>query len=146
MNRTSLRTVLALVVGVALCFIPISESSSKTLWLAWDPNPPGENVIGYKVYEGAKSRFDASFAGYESERDVGNVTACLLDVSDGETRYAAVVAYNKDAVRSGYSEEVAISPSGPGVSAGGTSAEASSSGGGGAGGGCFVETLTTGYL
>ena len=35
-----------------------SASASNTIPFAWTPNPPSENVTGYRLYYGTKSRFD----------------------------------------------------------------------------------------
>lgn len=74
--------------------------------IAWDPNPPEEQVTGYSVYYGAISRTMPGFTSYDGQIDVGNVTLVTLDIPK---RYIAVVAYNAYGLRSDYSKELDLS-------------------------------------
>jgi type IV pilus assembly protein PilY1 len=68
--------------------------------LAWDPNVEPD-VAGYKIYYGT------SFRSYTGSVDVGNVTSyTLTGLSQGQTYYIAITAYNKSGSESGYSMEV----------------------------------------
>jgi len=68
--------------------------------LAWDANTESD-LAGYKVYYGSGSR------SYGSSIDVGKVTAhTLTGLTEGQTYYIAVTAYNKSYSESGYSNEV----------------------------------------
>lgn len=79
--------------------------------IAWDPNPPEENVTGYLVYWGAASRYSDGWTAYENELDVGNVTESPpITVPDDRFTWFAVKAYNAAGLRSDYSAEVYVSP------------------------------------
>ncbi len=81
---------------------------AREITVAWDPNPPQENVTGYVLCFDTVSQADPSFSGYANEVDVGSVTeAPLVLPDDGATYYIAVVAYNASGLRSDYSQEVA---------------------------------------
>lgn len=132
MRHPWLRFVFLAGVPVVFSLITPSRCCSKTVWLAWDPNPPEENVVGYRVYKGPVSRFDPAFASYGPEQDVGDVTKCPIEVPDAPVDFfAAVVAYNAYGLQSDYSEEVTISSSTP---------EGGSASSGGGGGRCFLRT------
>jgi hypothetical protein len=53
-------------------FIPISGALAASITLAWDPNPPEDEVAGYVVYYGKTS------GSYTGVVDVGNMTTCTL--------------------------------------------------------------------
>ncbi|MDH4220893.1 MAG: fibronectin type III domain-containing protein, partial [Candidatus Aminicenantes bacterium] len=78
--------------------------------LAWDANTE-TNLAGYKIYYGTSSK---SYAG---SVDVGNATAYdLTGLTEGQTYYIAVTAYNTSNSESGYSSEVsgvALEPAPP---------------------------------
>ena len=68
--------------------------------LAWDPNNEPD-VAGYKIYYGTSSK------SYSGSVDVGNVTSHTLSgLTQGQTYYVAVTAYNSSGSESGYSSEV----------------------------------------
>jgi len=68
--------------------------------LAWDPNTEPD-LAGYKVYYGPASGM------YGSPIDVANVTTyTLTGLTQGQTYYAAVKAYDRSNNESGYSNEV----------------------------------------
>lgn len=68
--------------------------------LAWDSNTESD-LAGYKVYYGATSRNYSMFI------DVGKVnTYTVTGLTDGNTYYFAVTAYNTSNVESAYSSEV----------------------------------------
>ena len=68
--------------------------------LQWDANTEPD-LKGYKVYYGVATR------NYEYSIDVGNVTTYLLTgLTEGQTYYIAVTAYDSDNNESGYSNEV----------------------------------------
>jgi type IV pilus assembly protein PilY1 len=68
--------------------------------LAWDANTES-NIAGYKVYYGTSSR------SYSGSVDVGNETTFnLTGLTEGQTYFIAVTAYNTLNKESGYSSEV----------------------------------------
>ncbi len=84
-----------------------SADAATSVTLAWDPNPPGENVIGYVIHYGQTSRSAPGFSGYASSVDVGNQTqGTVAGLDETKDHYFAVVAYNAQQVRSDYSLEV----------------------------------------
>ncbi|MHB8767186.1 MAG: InlB B-repeat-containing protein, partial [Deferrisomatales bacterium] len=87
---------------------------ARTATLAWDPNPPAENVTGYVVHYGTQSRAAPGFVKYGAEVDVGNVTQYAVTFPDpSAVYYLAVVAYNQLGLRSDYSAEVVSAPPAP---------------------------------
>jgi hypothetical protein len=84
-----------------------SADAATSVTLAWDPNPPAENVVGYVIHYGQTSRSAPGFAGYSSSVDVGNQTqGTVAGLDETKDHYFAVVAYNAQQVRSDYSLEV----------------------------------------
>ena len=72
--------------------------------IAWDPNTETD-LAGYKVYVGT------SPGTYTQTIDVGNVTTFTIsDLTDGETYYVALTAYDIFANESGSSTEVSSTP------------------------------------
>jgi fibronectin type 3 domain-containing protein len=68
--------------------------------LAWDANTEPD-VAGYKIYYGTSSK------SYTGSVDVGNVTSyTLTGLTQGQTYYIAVTAYNTSGSESNYSGEV----------------------------------------
>lgn len=104
------RTACALVVTI----LAHGLASAKTVTVAWDPNPPEENVTGYVVHYGTSSRATPGFTAYDSQVDAGNVTQQDLDLPDSTaTYYIAVTAYNGQGLNSDYSAEITSVPEGP---------------------------------
>jgi len=94
-----------------LFFLLISEFAfAAQIKLAWDVNTESD-LAGYKVYYGTSSK------SYVGSTDVGNVTAfTLTGLTQGQTYYTAVTAYNTLNQESGYSSEVsgvAVEPTSP---------------------------------
>jgi len=68
--------------------------------LAWDPSPESD-LSGYKVSYGTSSKL------YGASVDIGTVTSyTLTGLTEGQTYYIAVTAYNTSNRESGYSGEV----------------------------------------
>jgi type IV pilus assembly protein PilY1 len=81
---------------VVLC----QSALAAQIKLAWDANSESD-LAGYKVYYGTSPQ---SYAG---SVDVGNVTSyTLTGLSQGQTYYVAMTAYNTSGSESGYSSEV----------------------------------------
>jgi cytochrome c oxidase assembly protein Cox11 len=82
-------------------FIPISGALAASITLAWDPNPPEDEVAGYVVYYGKTS------GRYTYVVDVGNLTTCTLaGLTLGATYYVALTAYDASDNESDLSAEV----------------------------------------
>ncbi len=87
--------VFALVLGAG-----IGTAAAGSVVLAWDANTEPD-VSGYKLYYGTAT------GTYGTPTDVGNVlTYTVLNLTDGQTYYFAVTAYDTFGNESGYSNEV----------------------------------------
>lgn len=106
LRRTSL-------LAFAVLLLAASSAAARSVTVAWDPNPPSENVAGYILHYGTVSRTAPGFAAYASQLDVGNVTRCTVDLPEsGAVYYLSVVAYNAAGLRSDYSAELSAVPPG----------------------------------
>lgn len=84
-----------------------SESFSGSLIATWNPNKE-EDLAGYKIYYGTES------GKYTVEKDVGNQTVFVADnLTDGQTYYFVVKAYDFAGNLSGPSQEVSGVPGKP---------------------------------
>jgi hypothetical protein len=61
---------------------------SAQVFLGWDPNAVGDNVLGYKIYEGTQSGV------YTEVVDVGNVTTGFVVLFTNGLYFFALTAYN----------------------------------------------------
>lgn len=85
--------------GLLLTLSPV-EATGGSVSLAWDPNPESD-LAGYRVHVGGTSHT------YTQVIDVGRVTSfTVLDLTDGQSYFFAVTAYDIFANESGYSSEV----------------------------------------
>jgi cytochrome c oxidase assembly protein Cox11 len=81
--------------------MPISVATAASITLAWDPNPPEDEVAGYVVYYGKTS------GRYTYSVDVGNLTICTLaGLTPGVPYFIALSAYDASDNESDLSEEV----------------------------------------
>ena len=81
-------------------FVLSQSALAAQIKLAWNANTDPD-VVGYKVYYGTSSK------SYSGSVDAGNVTAyTLTGLTQGQTYYICVTAYNKSNSESGYSGEV----------------------------------------
>jgi len=100
---------------VAALVLVAAVASAEPVTLAWDPNPPEENVTGYIVYYGVRSRTDPAWTGYDSEVDAGAVTEFVVELpNEYQVYYFSAVAYNEFGLRSDYSDEIFRPPRAPG--------------------------------
>jgi cytochrome c oxidase assembly protein Cox11 len=82
-------------------FMPISAAIAASITLAWDPNPPEDEVAGYVVYYGKTP------GRYTGTVDVGNLTTCTLaGLTPGVPYYIALTAYDASDTESDLSAEV----------------------------------------
>lgn len=103
-----MKTKLAILAAIFLAAIHAQTASVR---LTWDPNPPEDQVTGYKVYWSTVSGI------YDGVPDtIGNRTAhTLSELAPGRTYYFVVTAYNS-AGESGYSnEQTVVIPDIPGA-------------------------------
>jgi hypothetical protein len=81
--------------------MPISAAMAASITLAWNPNPPEDEVAGYVIYYGKTS------GRYTYVVDVGNMTTCTLaGLSPGVPYYIALTAYDAYDNESDLSDEV----------------------------------------
>ena len=81
--------------------------------IAWDANPPEEEVTRYVVHWGLTSRDHPSFVAYDLQVDVGNVLEWIVALGDApQPRYISVTACNSIGLCSEFSDELKL----PGVS------------------------------
>jgi len=107
------RAVLALAC-LLVALLLAQGASAADVPLAWDANPPEENVTGYVVFWGTVERSADVFVGYAHELDVGNVTTVTVEIGSAfVVYYFAAVAYNGWGLRSGYSDELVRPPDAP---------------------------------
>ena len=84
-----------------ILFISTTNVYSAQVTLAWDPNTEPD-LAGHKIYSGSTS------GNYDSNIDIGNRTSYTIpNVTEGQTYYFVVTAYDTFSNESGYSAEVA---------------------------------------
>ena len=108
---------LRLLAAVILFLVALASAQgapAADVTIAWDPNPPAENVTGYVVFWGTVERSADLFTGYEHELDVGAVTTVTVEIgSEYVVYYFAAIAYNDWGLRSEYSDELVRPPDAP---------------------------------
>ncbi len=90
----------------AIITLSTTPTWAGTTTLAWDPNTVNTegNIAGYKVYYGTTS------GNYTTVLYVGDVLQSTVDnLTDGQTYYFAITAYNMQGYESNYSNEVSLS-------------------------------------
>jgi len=93
---------LSTIISLVLCFfLSATNSFAGSATLAWDPPDVSADVVGYKIYYGTTS------GSYSQSIDVGNMTSYTVsNLTDGQSYYFTVTAYNALGVESYYSNEV----------------------------------------
>jgi hypothetical protein len=96
------RIFLSIIISLTLCFfLSTMNSLAGQVNLAWDPPDSATDVTGYRLDYGTDS------GSYSQGVDVGNTQSYTVsNLSDGQTFYFAVLAYNQAGDQSGYSNEV----------------------------------------
>jgi type IV pilus assembly protein PilY1 len=95
-HKKSIFVLAILVSTLVLC----QSALAAQIKLAWDANTESD-LAGYKVYFGTSSK------SYTGSVDVGNVTSYTVSsLTQGQTYYISVTAYNTSGRESGYSSEV----------------------------------------
>lgn len=101
------KTLWSLIGAGLLIVLPPMTATAGYLPLTWDPNTEAD-LSGYKVHVGTSSR------AYSQTIDVGHVTMFTVsNLSDGQTYFAAITAYDVFGNESGLSNEVNASVSTP---------------------------------
>ncbi|MFQ5803561.1 MAG: PKD domain-containing protein [Candidatus Methylomirabilales bacterium] len=94
------KTVWSIIGAGLLILLPPMAATAGDLPLTWDPNSEGD-LSGYKVHVGTSSRT------YSQTIDVGHVTTFTVsNLSDGQSYFAAITAYDIFGNESGFSNEV----------------------------------------
>jgi hypothetical protein len=95
----------SIIIALALCFfLSPTNSPAGQANLAWDPPDISTDVTGYMIHYGTAS------GAYSQTVDVGNTTSYTVsNLSDEQTYYFAVTAYNAVDYQSVYSNEVSKS-------------------------------------
>ena len=102
---------LALIVLLSPCV-----AHSFKLKLAWDPNPPEEQVVGYRLYYGTESCDSSLSCVYPSRSGLIKASRCkdgmceytFSRLAKGLTYYLSLVAQNAYGLESGFSGEVSV--------------------------------------
>jgi len=83
---------------------------SYRVMLSWDPNPPEELVVGYRLHYGTSS------GNYTTSVTMGDVTSYVISGLESRvTYYMVVTAYNASGLESQTSNEVSFTPGLSGV-------------------------------
>jgi fibronectin type 3 domain-containing protein len=94
---------LAILLALSSLVLFAQNGYCSRVTLAWDPNPPEDNVIGYKVYYGIESN------AYTTVLDVANVTLVKIrHLEKGKLYYFAVTAYDVEGQESDFSQELVV--------------------------------------
>lgn len=91
----------ALFVGCA--FAATTLAGTQNVTATWDANPEAD-VAGYRLFYGRES------GAYTNQVDVSGPLAVMNDLSEGETYYFAVLAYNIEGLESDLSNEISYVP------------------------------------
>jgi chitodextrinase len=93
-------------IGIGLLLGPPAAAVAGSASLSWDPNTE-QDFAGYQLYYGPSS------GSYQFTVDVGNQTTYTLSgLTDGQTYYFAVTAYDTSGNESNFSSEVSTTISG----------------------------------
>ena len=104
--------------GLLLTLVCPSFALAARIELVWDSDP-AIGLAGYKVYYGISSRTgtdpkSCGLCGYSTVVPIGNVTMYTLDnLTDGQTYYVSVTAYDGSNNESGFSNEVSGAATSP---------------------------------
>ena len=87
---------------LALIVAPFVSFGAQSVTLAWDANPPEDNVVGYRLYYGSTTTGE-----YTASIDIsgGLLQTPVVDLVEGRTYYFALTAYNS-CCESLFSDEV----------------------------------------
>lgn len=103
-NYSTTQTILFIVLIFCALVIFTQYAYGASVTLAWDPNSPAENIVGYRLYYGTESR------NYRFMIDTeGETLKKLSGLEKGQNYYFAVTALNEEGQESDFSEEIAVS-------------------------------------
>lgn len=100
------RIVFAIALAV-LCVFGVASASALPVTLAWDPNPPAENVVAYRVYTSPTA------AGPFTQVKEVTATQATLEVALAPICFA-VTAVNGLGLQSDYSNRLCVDMAKPG--------------------------------
>ena len=99
--RTALRNLIIILIILPTFFGLSSGTLAATITLAWDSNPPEDEVVGYIIYYGTAS------GRYRWAVDIGNMASYdLTGLTPGVTFFIALTAYDRFDNESYFSNEV----------------------------------------
>ena len=104
--------------GLLLTLVCPSFALAAQVELAWDPDP-ATGLTGYKIYYGVSSRTgtdpkSCGLCGYSTVVSIGNVTTYTVNnLTDGQTYYVSVTAYDSSNNESSFSNEVSGAATSP---------------------------------
>lgn len=103
-NLSPLTQLTFIIVLILLSFVVlIQHAYGASVTLAWDPNSPAENVVGYRLYYGTESR------NYAFMIDItADTTQKVGNIEKGQNYYFAVTAFNEAGQESDFSEEISV--------------------------------------
>lgn len=101
------RLVRFVALGLSIWLSGVAAEAIQSVGLAWDPSPDS-TVTGYFVRYGTESQM------YSEVLDVGSATGATVDgLSDGQTYFFTVTAYNQQMIESESSGEIAYTAPAP---------------------------------
>ena len=108
-----MRTYLCLIVaGLLMCLIIITAGTSRagSLTFSWLANPESDNVTGYRIHFGHRSRFYTKVIDVGLPPTVNGKVQFTIDPAPPTRLYFCVTAYNAKGLESGYSNEQVAEP------------------------------------
>jgi hypothetical protein len=102
-KRSTTQTIFFIILIFSAITVSAHYAHGTSVTLAWDPNSPVENVVGYRLYYGNESRN----YGFMVEI-VGETLKKISGLKKGQNYYFAVTALNGAGQESDFSDEVAI--------------------------------------
>jgi len=93
-----------IIVLILLSFVVLNQNAhGASVTLAWDPNSPAENIVGYRLYYGTESR-NYSFMIDTTDETLKRISG----LEKGQNYYFAVTALNNEGQESNFSEEISV--------------------------------------
>ena len=102
-KRSTTQTIFFIILIFSAITVSAHYAHGTSVTLAWDPNSPVENVVGYRLYYGNESRN----YGFMVEI-VGETLKKISGLKKGQNYYFAVTALSEAGQESDFSEEINI--------------------------------------
>ncbi len=102
-NRSTTQTIFFIILIFSALIASAHHAHGTSVRLAWDPNSPAENVVGYRLYYGNESRN----YGFMVEI-VDKTLKKISGLKKGQNYYFAVTALNGAGQESDFSDEIDI--------------------------------------